>query len=229
MSRLTKYDEDSKQYVLLDQSTDLSELIQALGKLEDFKEENEFKSFGEYLRYLRVVRLKLSKKEFINLTGYSNVTIWKYENNENQPKRDFLQVLITKCNVPEGEVRRYYRKFFLNYDDEQLDSLVSKYISIRVSGNFGARQIQNMYDEMIGELIRHERSFLGLTMEQLGIEVAKAGRVRNGVFSRETISKMERGKLSIEPYLLPRFAKALKSEKLKEIADRELRAIHKIE
>lgn len=196
MKRATYYDINTKKYVLLEDSQDV---LYALGKLEDFFEKREPKSFAEYISNFRKWH-NVSQDSFATALRVKPITVKNIETGTNLPSYPIFQAMSNVYHTPISELQFAFRRYAFHLQDEALDYMIS-------------RQDDDLVEPFIykhiGTLIQCERRFLSLSKEKLA-EYANT--------SVYLISKIEKGEQDISYPMLRKFGDFLNSERLIEVS-----------
>lgn len=195
MSRLTYFNKSTNLYELIDSKADW---LQALGKLEDYKEHQEPKTLGQYLVTLRR-RLGFTQEEFSKKTSIARSTLAKYESDKVRPKKSFLHSVIRHCDVSAEELQMAYRKYICGFDDDEFNRLLDT-------------KPLNQLGPNIGQLIKCEREFKGWTKGELAHQTSN--------ISTQTITKIESGEMLLNPFVYKVLAITLQSKRLYHVAER---------
>lgn len=206
MQRITYYDTVSKRYILLKDKQE--NIVDALGKLEDYLEEQEPRSFQEYMYRLRTYH-KATQELFAYALNIKPITIQNIENGTNLPSYKTFRAIAQTYDIPLNHLRFVFRRYVFHLKDEALDYIIDCQDDSAVD---------TIIFKHIGTLIQSERRFMSMSKERLSSIV--------GV-SVYVLTKIENGELFLPWQNVNTYGKALESDRLidigKKLKNRTLR------
>lgn len=198
MRRVTYYDTDKRQYVLLSKRQE--DVIQKLGKLEDSLEQRDPQSFADYMVRLRQFH-KVSQESFAAALHITPGAIKSIECGAHLPSYPTFGAIMNAYQVPMDELQFAFRRYAFRIKDEVLD-----YMIIQQNN----RIIDPFIFQQIGRVINAERRFMSISIARL------AGMIKSTPY---LIRKAESGEGNITWAYLHVLAVALKSQRLEEISE----------